>query len=79
MLNGCLLKQFIAVFALNTPIKVVTDGDFVLYGRCYKDADHDTSFEVFSINELFDKYGEYIVIFSFIRDGILYIEIEDWS
>lgn len=72
----CLLKDFISVLALSTPLKVITESDdIIVYGRCYKDADRDTTFEVFSINELFDKFGEYIVDYSAIRDGMLYIEI----
>lgn len=72
-----LLKDFVSVLALSTPLKVITneDVDIVLYGRCYKGADRDTTFEVFSIDELFEKFGDYSVIFSCIRDNILYIDI----
>lgn len=70
------LKAFVSILALNTSLKVFSEtDDKIIYGRCYKDADRDTTFEVFSINELFDKFGEYIVDFSAIRDGMLYIEI----
>lgn len=70
------LKAFVSVLALNTPLKVTTEcDDKLIYGRCYKGADRDTTFEVFSINELFDKFGEYIVDFSAIRDNTLYIYI----
>lgn len=73
----CLLKDFVSVLALNTPLKVTTeDIDIVLYGRCYKGADRDNTFDVFSIDELFEKYGNYVVIYSNIRDNILYIDIE---
>ncbi len=70
------VKAFVSVLALNTPLKIfsVCD-DKIVYGRCYKGADRDASFEVFSINELFDKFGEYIVDYSAIRDNMLYIEI----
>ena len=73
----CLLKDFVSVLALNTPLKIFSEyNDKLIYGRCYKGADRDTTFEVFSINELFDKFGEYIVCFSAIRDNTLYIYIE---
>ena len=73
----CLLKDFISVLALNTPLKVTTeDIDIVLYGRCYKGADRDTTFEVFSIDELFEKFGDCVVVYSCIRDNILYIDID---
>lgn len=70
------VKAFISVLALNTPLKVfsLTD-DKIIYGRRYNGADRDTTFEVFSIDELIDKFGEYIVDFSSIRFGTLYIEI----
>ena len=70
------VKAFISVLALNTPLKVFSEyDDKIIYGRCYKNADRDTSFEVFNIDELFNKFGEYIVDHSAIRDNILYIEI----
>lgn len=72
----CTLKDFVSVLALNTPLKVITEyDDNTIYGWCYKGADRDNTFEVFSINELFDKFGEYIVDYSAIRDGMLCIEI----
>lgn len=72
----CTLKDFVSVLALNTPLKVTTEyNDNVIYGRCYKGADRDNTFKVFSIDELFDKFGEFIVVYSCIRDGILYIDI----
>ena len=68
--------QFVSVLSLNTPLKVFSEtDDKIIYGRCYKDADRDMTFDVFSINELFDKFGEYIVDYSIIRDNMLYIEI----
>lgn len=70
------VKAFVSVLALNTPLKVFSEyDDKIVYGRCYKGADRDTTFDVFSINELFDKFGEYIVDYSAIRDNMLYIEI----
>lgn len=70
------VKAFISVLALNTPLKVFSEtDDKTIYGRCYKGADRDITFEVFSINELFDKFGDYIVDYSAIRDNMLYIEI----
>ena len=73
----CLLKDFVSVLSLNMPLKVTTeDTDIVLYGRCYKGADRDNTFEVFSIDELFEKFGDYVVIYSNIRDNILYVDIE---
>lgn len=70
------VKAFISVLALNTPLKVFSEtDDKIVYGRCYKGADRDTTFDVFSINELFDKFGDYIVDYSAIRDNMLYIEI----
>lgn len=76
MYNRPTVIQFISILSLNTPLKVfsLTD-DKIIYGRCYKGADRDTTFEVFSVNELFDKFGDYIVDFSSIRFGTLYIEI----
>lgn len=77
MHNRPTVIQFVSVLALSTPLKVffsVID-DKIIYGRCYKNADRDTAFEVFSIDELFNKYGEYIVDYATIRDNILYIEI----
>lgn len=73
----CLLKDFVSVLALSMPLKVTIDGySVVIYGRCYKGADCDTTFKVFSVNELFEKFGEYVVIFANIRDGVLYVDIE---
>lgn len=72
----CFLKDFITVFALTTRIKVIVENEIIVYGRCYKGADRDTTFDVFSIDELLDKYGDYVVNFSFIRDNMLYIEID---
>lgn len=70
------VKQFVSVLSLNTPLKVFSlIDDKIIYGRCYKGADRDTTFEVFSIDELFDKFGEYAVDFSSIRFNTLYIEI----
>lgn len=70
------VKAFVSVLALNTPLKVFSEtDDKIIYGRCYKGADRDTTFEVFSIDELFDKFGDYIVDYSAIRDNMLYIEI----
>lgn len=70
------VKAFISVLALNTPLKVFSlPDDKIIYGRCYNGADRDTTFEVFSIDELFDKFGEYIVDYSAIRDNMLYIEV----
>ena len=70
------VKAFISLLALNTPLKVFSlPDDKIIYGRCYKGADRDTTFEVFSIDELFDKFGKYVVDFVSIRFGILYIEI----
>ena len=70
------LKAFVSVLALNTPLKIFSEyDDKLIYGRCYKGADRDTTFEVFSIDELFNKFGEYIVDYSCIRDGMLHIEI----
>ena len=70
------LKAFVSVLALNTPLKIFSEyDDKIVYGRCYKGADRDTTFEVFSIDELVDEFGEYIVDYSAIRDNILYIEI----
>lgn len=75
-----LLKDFVSVLSLSTPLKVTTeDDDIVLYGRCYKGAERDTTFEVFSIDELFEKFGDYAVTFSCIRDNILYIDIHKRS
>jgi hypothetical protein len=72
-----LLKDFVSVLALNTPLKVTTEDDsIVLYGRCYKNADHDNTFVVYSIDELFEKFGNYFVVYSCIRDNILYIDID---
>lgn len=70
------VRAFVSVLALNMPLKVfsATD-DKIIYGRCYKGADRDITFDVFSINELFDKFGDYIVDYSAIRDNMLYIEI----
>lgn len=68
------VKAFVSVLALITPLKIEYD-DKIIYGRCYKGADRDTTFNVFSIDELFEKFGEYIVDYSCIRDNILYIEI----
>lgn len=70
----CLLKDFISVLALSMPLKVIKEK--VIYGRCYKGADRDTSFEVFSIDELFDKYGDCKVFYSSICNGVLHILIE---
>lgn len=76
MHNRPTVIQFVSVLALNTPLKVFSEtDDKIIYGRCYKNADRDTSFEIFSIDELFNKFGEYIVDYSAIRDNILYIEI----
>lgn len=76
MHNRPTVIQFVSVLALNTPLKVFLEtDDKIIYGRCYKNVNRDTSFEVFSIDELFDKFGEYIVDYSAIRDNILYIEI----
>lgn len=70
------LKAFVSVLALNTPLQIFLEyDDKLIYGRCYKGADRDTTFEVFSIDELFNKFGECIVDYSCIRDGMLYIEI----
>lgn len=70
------VKAFVSVLALNTPLKIFSEtDDKIIYGRCYKGADRDTTFDVFSINELFVNFGEYIVDYSAIRDNILYIEI----
>ena len=70
------LKAFVSVLALNTPLKIFSETYAkIIYGRCYKGADRDTTFEVFSIDELFEKFGEYIVEYSAIRDNMLYIEI----
>lgn len=72
-----LLKDFVSVLSLTTPLKVTTeDESIVLYGRCYKGADRDTTFEVFSVGELFEKFGDYVVIFICVRDNILYIDID---
>lgn len=76
----CLLKDFVSVLSLSMPLKVTTeDINIVLYGRCYKGADRDNSFEVFSIDELFEKFGDYVVVYSCIRDNILYIDIDKMS
>ena len=76
----CLLKDFVSVLSLSMPLKVTTeDTNIVLYGRCYKGADRDTTFEVFSVDELFEKFGDYVVIYSCIRDNILYIDIDKRS
>ena len=76
----CLLKDFVSVLSLTMPLKVTTeDTATVLYGRCYKGADRDTTFEVFSIDELFEKFGDYVVVYSCIRDNILYIDIDKRS
>lgn len=76
----CLLNEFISVFALNTPLKVTTEyDDKVIYGQCYKGAYRDTTFEVFSIEELIEKFGNYAVIFSCIRNNILDISIDKRS
>lgn len=70
------VKAFVSVLALNTPLKIFSEyDDKIIYGRCYKGADRDNTFEVFSIDELFDKFGEYIVDYLAIRDNMLYIEI----
>lgn len=72
----CLLKDFVSVLSLATPFKVINNnGDILIYGRCYRGADRDNTFKVFSIDELFEKYGDYVVIFSNIRERILYIDI----
>ena len=72
----CLLKDFVSVLGLNTPLKIFLEyDDKLVYGRCYKGADRDGTFEVFSINELFEKFGEYVVDYSAIRDNMLYIAI----
>lgn len=76
----CLLKDFVSVLSLSMPLKVTTeDTNIVLYGRCYKGADRDTTFEVFSVSELFEKFGDYVVVYSCIRDNILYIDIDKRS
>ena len=73
----CLLKDFVSVLSLSMPLKVTTeDTDIVLYGRCYKGVDRDTTFKVFSVGELFEKFGDYVVVYSCIRDNILYIDID---
>lgn len=73
----CTLKDFVSVCALSMPLKIriECDDEMLVYGRCYKGADRDTTFKVFSIDELFEKFGNYAVTFSNIRDGILYIDI----
>jgi len=74
--SGPTVKAFVSVLALSTPLKIFSEtDDKIIYGRCYKGADRDVTFEAFSINELFDKFGEYIVDYSAIRDNMLYIEI----
>lgn len=76
MHNRPTVIQFVSVLALNTPLKVVSETDGkIIYGRCYNGADRDTTFEVFSIDELFDKFGEYIVDYSAICYNKLYIVI----
>ena len=76
MHNRPTVIQFVSVLALNTPLKVTTEDDIVLYGRCYKGADRDNTFEVYTIDELFEKFGDYVVVYSCIRDNILYIDID---
>lgn len=71
----CLLKDFISVLALNMPL-IVRIEDKVIYGRCYKGADRDNSFDVFSIDELFDKYGDYKVFYSCIINSVFHIFIK---
>lgn len=72
------LNEFLGVFAMNTPMKVTTESDdIIVYGQRYDGADHDNSFKVFSLPELFNKFGTYNVIYSSIRDGILYVDIAD--
>lgn len=73
----CSLRDFVTVLSFTTPFKVtIDDGRTVLYGRCYKGADRDNTFKVFSVGELLDMYGDYAVIFSHIIENILYIDID---
>lgn len=73
----CFLKDFIIVFSLNTPIKVIIENEVIIYGRRYKGADRDNTFDAFSIEELLNKYGDYVVDYSYIRDNILCIGIDE--
>lgn len=73
----CLLKDFISIIAGDTPLKVTTESDdVIIYGQMYKGSDRDTSFTVFDIEELYDKYGDYAAIYTYIDKGVLIICID---